>query len=117
LALRHIPAAVGRGVPLPTGLIRGSPWMPEEKHADLRPLWVRIVVGARASRRGTIIQVLMLAFLACTGFTICAIESGRNARLGHISCVIGLVGMGISLVLMAWAWLAVRWIDRHGAWA
>src|SRR5262249_39775600 len=94
---------------------KGQP-MPDLKKVGERPGWVRIIVGARSTRRGTITQICILAILACSGFTIFGIENGRTSRLAHIGAMIGLAGAGVAVIILAWAALAVRWIDRNGQW-
>src|SRR5262249_29842191 len=90
--------------------------MSDDNKVDERPGWVRLIVGARSTRRGSMTQMCTLALLGCIGFAIFALENGRTSQLARIGSMIGLAGAAIGLIILAWAALAVRWIDRNGKW-
>jgi len=103
------------GCPVETADWKDLP-MSDEKKLDERPGWVRLIVGARSTRRGSMTQMCALALLGCIGFAIFAVENGRTSQLARIGCMIGLAGAAVALIILAWAALAVRWIDRNGKW-
>src|SRR5262245_10975460 len=63
-------------------------FMSDDNKVDERPGWVRLIVGARSTRRGSMTQMCALALLGCIGFAIFALENGRTSPLARIGSMI-----------------------------
>jgi hypothetical protein len=87
--------------------------MSDLEQQKLRPRWVRLAVPTGRTRRevviGTGYVVLQLAICLFVG----GILSNSTALLGQVGMVALLFSVCLSAGLLAWIWLAIRWVDRN----
>jgi hypothetical protein len=79
------------------------------------PWWVRFVVPAGGKRREAFSRHYYIIFQIGLALYILCI-SDHTTLLGRIGFVLLLISLCVSVALIVWIWVAIRWMDRRKLW-